>query len=384
MIKFSSQYCFVFSMGPKQDFITTKDLVSFTIDELTGNVLPMFEITFYTEDSELIRFINEGNTINVSFGDVQNEMLTAELFIMKPEITRLGMQRFLIHAKGMYHVPQFLTDAKMKAYKNKSSLEVIKEIASIYFKKQKIEISATSDKQTWLQHNITDRKFLNELWMHSYIPGGSFMLTGISSDGTFIVKDMVSLKKEQPKWSFVSGVAPASDKDIKVEGDYEVMSGNTFINHYIGYGRQRRMRSLEKGETTISTPGEDAKPMLALTKDFVRYEEIGTRVGKANIQTSNVHSKYWEARHSNLMKLALFGSVKVRMSYSNDFHPLKVLDLAMYRDEATECNMLNQSAESHSGLYIITRITRKLMNNSFSTVVVLCRDSINKIRGELE
>lgn len=380
MIRVKGQYVVSFAITggiEKKDFIAEEDLLKFTMIEEAGNALPSFELMFKTRDSKILTYFNEGNLIKYQFGVDEEKMNDCPLRILRKEFKKLGQHEIVIRLVGLYDAVEYITNCNIVDYSNKSGIEVIDKIAGNYFLKD-FNVTSSSDSQTWLQYNIPDKRFLNNVWMHSYIEN-SFIATGITTEGKFILKDIVKDIKEKqsnPVWRFVQNVNN-EDKDIIYEGDFAVESQSGFINQWLGYGRKKSLRTIETAEDILLE--NEFTPLLATTDTLDRYSNVNDRIAEFGLLNDNVHENYWKAYYQNITNLALFSTVAVTLSYSKRIIPeMKVLDLVMFKDEETE-ELLE--AEEDSGLYYITKISRTIANKQLVTLVELSREALGKLIG---
>ncbi len=384
MIGVEGQFLFRFSIpnapARLQDFLVAEELEVFHIHEEAGNVLPTFEMKFVTTKSDLLKYLNEGNTLDVSFGKTSKDMVDIKLSITRYQQEKIGQDAYSISLIGIYSARSYITIGEIDIFQNKSGVETILEVAAKNFTVNS-NITKSNDTQNWVQHNITRKKFINNVWMHSHLPN-SFIAVGISSDGKFIVKDVVKELKDKSEvggWDYRFIYNISKSNDIRYDGDHFIDIESGFINHWVGYGRRKVLFNMEDSveDTSIF---EELKPLLAQTKTLMRSSEVSERIGQAAFQNDNVHESYWSAYLKNLQYLAAFGSVKVVLSFHDNFVPLRVLDVAMFMDVELASNA---AAGTPTGLYLVKEVSRVLMNNQMTTTVVLGREGLNEVQGDL-
>ena len=373
MIGVENQYIFKYSIGDKNDFLQEDDLKTFLLVEESGNVLPTFDMTFSCKDPDILKYLNEGNELKVSFGKYKDKMIDTPFRISRLVPTRCSESEYMISITGIYSALPYIAEDRIQIYSG-SGVEVINEVVSRYFKTD-FNISASTDSQNWIQGNVPDKKFINDVWMHSYL-GDSFIGVGISANGRFILKDMKRHAATAYKYKFTH--TPTEEKDISYDGDYVVDDTSGFLNHWLGYGREKHLYNLEDG--TESTMLENTSRMLALTKTLSRTSAISKRHAEAGLLTDNVHDNYWKAFYRNLQHLAVFNSTKLTFSFHNRFEPIQVLDLVMFMER--ELDKVGAS-EWYSGKYFVNKVARSVSNRQFCTTVQLCRESLSGIKGDL-
>ena len=378
-IGIENQYYFDFSMGGQEDFINEGNLTTFKVLEFTGNVLPKWEIMFNTADDNLLSRLHEGNDLEVSFGQKPTETTTTKLVVERRTKTMAGQGLYSIYMSGLYSNLGYMSNPKKFISEKKSGVEVIKDIvmgAGFGVGANDFNIDVSEDSQRWIQHNISDRRFVTNLWMHSFLRE-SFLCVGITSDGQFVLKDLRRLFAEDPKWHFVIGDV-VNDNDIIYDPDPVTDSSAGFINAWMGRGRERVIHDLEAG-TQVNLFVEP-EPLLATTQALGRKAGLERRHGEVGVFNENVHPQYWEAHLRNLTNLAVFSSECVVLSFQGAYRPIRILDNVSYAETEIQTD---RTAEHHSGEYVVTGITRELTAGQFGTTVTMCREAPNSIRGDL-
>tara|TARA_Y100000310_G_scaffold272037_1_gene286809 strand:- start:848 stop:1975 length:1128 start_codon:yes stop_codon:yes gene_type:complete len=375
MIGIKGQYVVQFTIGDKVDFISTEQIENFNIIETAGNALPEFELIFNHSDEELFKYFNEGNDLKVSVGVEQSELSDIKLAITKWECTRIGdsLRRFTL--MGLYSALDYISDTKIKISDRLSGIEVMNTVAGLHFTQQ-FGVSASTESQYWIQHNITDKKYINDIWFKSNLVN-SFIAIGISIDGKFILEDVKAKLKQEPDWKMVT-TDPQNDKELLYDGDYAIISNSGFINHWAGYGRKKIVYDIE--EDTYEDSQEDAAAITA--SKLWRSSKVADRYSVPTVINDNVHANYWKADLRNRTNLAVFSSIKLRFTFHGKYVPMRVLDLVSFRDEKDE--LPNESVEYHSGSYLITKVARNVSNQEFSTTVEVSREALNDIKGDLK
>jgi hypothetical protein len=378
-IGIEDQYYFDFALGDQTDFINEGNLVTFKVLEFTGNVLPKWEIMFNTSNEFLIARLHEGNDLEVSFGRNPNKTTTTKLVAERRTKTQAGAGLYTIYMSGLYSNLAYMSNPKQFISENKSGVEVIRDIvtgAGFAVGDNDFNIDVSEDSQHWVQHNISARRFVTQVWMHSFLRK-SFICVGITTDGSFILKDLRKQFAETPKWNFVVGDV-VNDNDIVYDPDPVTDSSAGFINAWMGRGRDRVIHDLEAG-TQVNLFIEP-EPLLATTQALARRADLEKRHGEVGVFNSNVHPQYWEAHLRNLTNLAVFSSECVVLSFQGLFKNIRILENVTFSEQEL---VAERTSEHQSGEYIVTGITRELTAGQFGTTVTMCREAPNAIRGDL-
>jgi hypothetical protein len=271
----------------------------------------------------------------------------------------------------------YYTDCKINITEQLSGIEAVIKAAEIHFEVD-TNVTKSQDKQHWIQHNISDKVLINQVWMHSFL-ANSFPAIGITSGGIFVLRDVKKLAKklatEDYDWKFVS--TDSKKEDELVFDQYKVESNTGFINIWMGYEREKEILNLDVGTEGVIKPS--LKTMLSLSTDLDRMADIGTRSSDFGVANENVHSNYWLAYQQNLSYLSIFGSTKIVLQVSSRYVDIRVLDLVLLRDLDLE---MKQSEGYYSGAYLVSRVTRILENKNFITIIHLNREALGELQGD--
>lgn len=378
MIGVNGQYVFIFSIADKRDFIEESDLIQFKLVEKAGNILPTFSLDFFTNNPEIPRYLHEGNVLNVSFGkSIKNDIDDTSLLIMSSNCSRHGVEKIRCTVTGIlnkltYHKTNVQITGKQ------DGLTTLKQITGKNFIFDSNIITTNTDNTMyWIQHGISDKKFINKVWLHTYIPN-SFISVAISSDNRFIVRDIKKkFSSGSYDWKLTSSLD--SPKDISYDGDYSIETKQGFINSWLGYKRVKKVYDVEDG--LLLEFSHDTKPLIALTNKLIRNVEIESKNAEIGYISDNVHSNYWLAYLQNISNLAVASTVCLKTSFQNQFKRVKPLDSVMFKEISTD---FKGAMEYSSGLYIVSNVTRILGNRQYLTCLEMCRESHNQPLGNLK
>jgi len=377
LIGLKGQYLFSFSIAGKNDFIQEADLQLFKVVEDAGNILPSFEFVFTLEDTSILRYLNEGNPLEMAMGEDDIAMTNINFRILNKQISKISQHKYLIRLTGLYDDMSYYTDCRINITDKVSGIEAIIDTAENHFGID-TNVTKSQDQQYWVQSNVSNKMFINQVWMHSWLVN-SFPAIGITSDGIFVIRDVKKLIKklttEDYAWKFIS--TDSTKPDELTFDQYKVESNTGFINLWVGYEREKEVLNLDTGVEGVITPSLNT--MLSLSTDLDRMADIGTRASEFGVVNENVHPKYWVAYQQNLSYLSIFGSTKIVLQFTGKYANIRVLDLVLLRDMDLE---LKQSEEYYSGAYLVTRVTRILENKNFITMIHLNRESLGGLQGE--
>lgn len=385
MIGITDQYLLKFSVAGSKtltDFIDDPDLISFKLIEEAGNLLPIFELAFYVNEEEIFQVLHEGNDLDCTFGTNENNSFSCKLTVTKSSTSKSGTEKRIVYLAGMYSVIPYITNSKMFISDYKSAIEVMIDKAKSNFGIKNVisNITKSNDKQRWIQPNSSDKKFINELWLHADLPN-SFPAIGITSAGNFIIKDIVKdvqQGEDTLMWNFLPSFKISNnpkDKDISYDGNATIETNTGFINNWIGYGKE--LHELNLDTSSDSKILETADPVIAMSKRMAKRIEIDKKFASIGFKNENVHENYWTSYQKNIASLASFQNIKVAFSFQSYFKHVKILDKVYF----SEGNISGVgSADFSAGIYYITKVSRNITHRMLSTTVFLQRETLNSIK----
>lgn len=373
--------------GASELGIPTPDLRELELIEVAGVGLPMLKGIVVCYDQESRALFHEGNKLTISYGvgnpEDPDDIIDTQFIITNISVRRTQGQYNLAFT-GLYDAMPYLVEHKQRAFKDVSALEAILTVAKDHFGESYIDSNVTksNDRMTWLQPAIPDKKFISDTWMHADLPD-SFPMVGITVDGKFRVRDLATLIAKDgadPSWKFFpDNVNSADPKKLWYHGDYEINTNSGFMNHWLGYGNTLDVTDVDLGE--YEEVLEETAPQLAKAEAFPRLSEATGRRGTPRQLNDNEHPRYWHAYQQNTTQLALYSTVTVKLSYDDKLHKdMRILDL-VYFAEAN--NTQDQFDNPFTGLYIISKLSRKFSKNQIVTTVELSRETLTDIKGDV-
>lgn len=358
------------------DFIDEEDLLSFTLIEEAGNILPTFELSFLTDDEDIFPLLNEGNDLEVKLGLTYNDSVSIALAVLKLDSIPQGNNFRMIVVSGVLSQIVYLTNPNLQITTKQSGIEAMIATAKKSFTIDKFSnITNSLDSQLWIQRNQSDRSFINTIWLHANLQP-SFPAIGITSQNTFIIKDIKKDLLAPYRWRFTNKVI--NSNDIYYDGDPKITSNTGFINTWTGYGKQKLQYNIDDAlDTSIQTIGQ---PVMALTNQLARRSGVTKLFDGVGVVNTNVDPNYWQTYLYNLTYLSLFSAVQLDLSFTNKFTPIQILDQVMYKDKSVS-TPTTATSQFNTGKYYVSRVARTISAKNLNTVVTLCRESLNRIQN---
>lgn len=373
MIEYKGQMKMSFSLGPFEDFINEVNMSMLKLTESAGNVMPAIELHFKSDDPRLLSYINETNPLKIQLG-VNEIKYDTEYRIYGKDIDKESEGNYNITILALLNNSSYLLSPKRRTFGNATSdgagvsgLEVLLSVVNENFSTIETNVQKSQDFMLRIQHGISNKQFVDELWETLYCPD-TFVLAGITASAKFKLFDVRALSTQKPKWKFT--YKPSASTDITPQKDF--VKDNSGVNNYLfGYIRQREFFNEDSGEYYVSTTGNTT--LLSMADHFNR-----DNIWMLNTQQAindNMFNEYWEVRDTNLSNYALFSSVNNQFSFDPDWKNIEVLDLAYIETYNPELN----PEEAFSGLALVCGVSRIYHNKKWTTYVSLNREGFNQI-----
>jgi hypothetical protein len=373
------QFYLRFKIGDNDDFLDRDDFFFFNVYEYAGNLLPTFEWSFRTQDESILKRLNEGNLLQAQYGRSREELRDVQLSISSLSPSKDGANFTVVTCNGYASQINYITNHNIQITGEQSGVETSIAVAQSNGFTVKGNVTKSADKQRWIQHNTSDKAFVNNCYMRSDIPNSAVSIA-ITADNLFVIKDLRA-DFERPKnnrfdWKFTKNPSIESDIVYDSDGDFESQAG--FINNWIGYGREIKLIDNVTGE--VSSILEQPEVVLSLANKVDKLSSVNDRYGGSRYQSESVHSNYHESYNHNLIFLANLSKIENTVSTSDKFFGIKPLDLVMYSEEGTE--RVEQSSDYKSGLFVASGVVRNFQADRVNTTVILNREALNEVVSE--
>lgn len=369
-------------VGAPETMTKAPDLKELEMIEVAGVGLPMFKGRLVCYDHEVRAMFHEGTKLNLKYSDDYAsgpEYVDTTIVLTNTMVTRTN-NTYNIAFTGLYDAMGYLVEHKQRSFADVSAVEAMLAVAGDHFRADS-NLPKSEDRMTWLQAAVPDKKFIAETWLYADFPE-SFPMLGITVDGRFLIRDMDKLIQDfadVPVWEFFHNVQGGGGNKLWYNGDYTISNNSGFINHWLGYGNTLDVHDLDLGE--YEEVLEDVPPKLAKSSAFTRMAEATGRRGTPQWLNDNVHPRYWHAYQQNSTQLALYSTVNVTLSYDDKLHTdMRLFDLC-YFAEPQSGKM--QYDNPFTGLYVISKLSRRFNDNGVTTTVQLSRETLNDLTGEV-
>ena len=212
MIKIAEQLCCTFTLGDIEDFINPNNLLCFRLFETAGNVRPILELSFILEDESIIKYINQGNILTVTFGIDQLDKDSIQFELYEDNTHKQFSLGYRVNLKASFYRPKFTSNISCQSYYG-SSLDTIKTICEQNGFNLITNIDKTNDKMHWYQNGETTWAYIKDIWMHSYINDKTFMAFGFDAYNIYFY-DIRKMVLQGAKWEFTNKYVASPNSNI--------------------------------------------------------------------------------------------------------------------------------------------------------------------------
>jgi len=369
MIKVDGGYFLKSKFGDLDDFFDIANLSDVTFVEKAGTDLPVIEIQFSSNEFGLRR-INENVELDITIGvdeNPRNDILESKFILQRPIISHSGDSLWSVVAKGIDANLVKWSKSKVEVSSKQSGVERILDMIKPF--RVNANVSKSNDSQHWIQYGQPNKLHVEDVWMHVDLPN-SFLLLAACLD-EFRVYDLLTLIRREPSWYFVETNSSAYNH-IVIDSDYTIENQSGFFNAIGARGQEQPVYELDTGNSDLLS--NDPESLLAITDKLNVNENFSKVHNERKVLIRNVHPNYWKSFIHNYTQMVLYSNVRVTVSWSGPYYPVKPLDLVMFKETSKDGNLI-QSTDLYSGLYIVSKVARRLNKNVFSTTVQLVREN---------
>lgn len=299
-----------------ENLVFADQLVTLTLTEVIGNLLPMFTMTFIDNDYQKLEYMNEKSPITIGY-QLDGNMVSNQ-FIIKPKNPIFNNTAYTCAIGGYLNKFEYFKGLPKVPYIEGTSCEALEQLASAYFKFQSSGLQ-TDDKMVWLHNGKNARNFIQDIWKHMYSPS-SLPLISIGLDGIFRLEDLAHLIQQKPKYKFADSMSEGYELYASAQAS-DNSSGTTSI---FGYTSERNIILEDNLEVVTST----VKPEVVMNTSIQLNEaDMPTRPLAPMFQSTNVHKHWYEAFHQNIVRWSSLNSNTVQLTLQDNLLPLNLMDM---------------------------------------------------------
>jgi hypothetical protein len=352
------------------------DFHSVKLIEETGNMLPTMEVIFTLRKIDLINSLREGAVLTVSLGvELSNMMYCNYCLVNRNKISEDNNQ-IVLRLVGILSNLHYSVPTHVNKFINKNSLDVIKSIISEYFTFSTNIKTTPIDNMNWFQTSISDRQMVTKCWLHSRFSDNNIPMIGITSDNEFRYRGVIETISGLGinSWSFGPHEDVSNPNHLSYSRHPELVASPGYNDFIAGIPKNRIVHNTDTNESTIEVPSAG---ITISDTEVVETLNVGPKLSTVSIMNSNVHSDYYNARDYNICNLNRLQSFKVKIVVTGSFFRIGVLDRATLTSGKMKDGYVNSELD---GNYIVDKVCRIIANRRLTTIVTLCRDSMNNVK----
>lgn len=339
---------------------------SLTLTEKTDNQLPSFALSIRTNRQDLSTHIFKGSIVKILLykNNKDDYDILSEFIITKTIVKPVEQYNFDIVCYGIFNNLEYLLTPKIYA-KRDTLVNCIKDSikSNTSFKLSKsIDNLSSDDKQSWIQHNIPCREFIERSLKRSYSQN-KFFNTAITWDNEFILSDLL-YNIQNP---VVTTVINSEDSlsEFKIQEIDNIINNTGFLEISLGLGSIINDYSLI--EDKLTGTGSDV--------DLIGNNSFdGGNFGKIihnEFNSFETHNNYSKSFIYNLTNRLKFSSYSINLFVNQLSSKLKLND-GVTVVIPTETS----TSEYYSGKYVVDERTVNITNNNISTIYKCNKNSI--------
>jgi hypothetical protein len=369
MIKLDNQFVYSFQLGEVRDFINVYNLKDFKLFEQAGNCRPIVHLSFQLDNPDLVKYLNAGNILIISFGVSETEMvaLQFELYGDNVDINRnLGYETTI---RAAMHLPKFTNLVGSSFYPGMSSIDLIQKIAEENKLNLITNVSKTVDKQDWCREGQTLWEFMRDVWLGSYINDDTFMSYAIDSNNIYFY-DMKKLSQETAKWLFSTDQI-TSNNTVNIAG---ITTKNNYgaLAELVGKNLINRVYNIDTGEYSDVT--YNLKSFTTIDTNKVNINSTNCKDYNYAVISNDVHPNYVKAWNQNLRNNLMYSSFTILTTTAGFFRKFRLLDTVRFDVQPKD--------ERLAGISYITGITYQYEFGVLSINITLNKEAPSGMRGE--
>ena len=351
-------------------------IIDLSIIEEAGVRLPTMELIFDCISQDIIALLHEGSELKISLSKdgaySSGYTLEQSFFLLSPQITYAGYSMWRVKLVGIQKThPKWLSPIHGVQPKQNSK-KTLQEKAIVYGKVDLKCKADPKDDMSWVAHGQTLGQFIQDVWLHSDLRP-SVMMCSPTLEG-FRIYNLDEILKEKPKWvaNYQGDPTPLG---IVYEPSYSIVTNTALVNTLGVKGMERNVYDADSGKLNKTTTKRANKTVQTKT-DNVSKEHKNNYM-PTTFRSRNVHKGWYEAYDYNTLELKYMGTVKATIMFSDCLKNIHPLDTVMFFERSLSDGTAQklESTEQNSGIYIVTKVSRRLVNNTIRTLVEMCRES---------
>lgn len=351
--------------------LEVSDLIELTLIEDTGNLLSTWEMAFISDDKWL-KIWDEGLEMDITMAKSRTENVSGvyKLMIVTKHTNTIN-QRIVYHACGICRYPAFTQVPHVHSWRDVNGTTILEEIAGANkFNVINEDNIKSTEKMSWHQSNVTDKRFLDYVVQHCFIQDS---LVGVGISGSdYIIVDIAKQTTKGPKYVVSTKEEDASLADTRFIpiNEPKIKSNSAFLNAQGAYGSDTPIINVDIGMQMLYHPSVD----LHLTETWAPNNgQINRKVNPPVYVSRNQDPNFIAAKCNYDLGMALLNMQTILTSIIAGYFPLRLYD-PIYIFPVEIEGSLNPV---DSGKYLVTKVGRTISNGKMQTNIEGSRNDHN-------
>jgi len=339
-----------------------------SIKESADLSLPIAHLQFTTKDRDKVRrYTDPGYIVKIGIGKNEPDPVAEFIVVTKEVATFLGSDQWILDIWLILNSMDYYKTHRTQTYDSwkikRSSSEVFSTIARR--NGFTVDTASSFDRMLWVQHNISDRKFLEEVCSHGWFGSGKPAIVGFRMDGKAIYKPIDLLLKPRGKMGNVDGL---EEKDLKLN-EFTMKVRDGLLSTWVGKERRIPIHNLETEADSVVIGSLQSK----IADEAGLFET--TRYAPATFQNDNIHSYWHHAEAQNLQYKASISAMSFGVRLHGEYRDIHVLDCYQNIWEGSETRA---AITELSGKWLATEVTHRIETNHYQTDIRFSREKLYK------
>lgn len=321
--------------------IKNDEVMYLRINDEAGLTLPTLELSLNLKDESKVKeYTQRGFELEIGIGkETINYTATFQVFKKITAEGLTGSNYWILKIWGVLGKLEYLDKQRTETYTTtddpKKSNEVWSEVTGRYgFNPDTLDFK---DKMLWLQYNITDRKFLDELVWHGFYNNNDPCLSCIRRDSKAVYKPVSELTKA-PK-----GIISNTDTGDYRSNSFEISQNDGFFSIWGCGERSTPMHTLEEGsddQTDILKTESSVLVTPQILTSGIREES--KRFTESQFINDNVHSNWWRAYEQNRILKSSLNTIQIEFDFMEyyDLYPLDYFEILWKKQHSDSEEMI--------------------------------------------
>jgi len=305
------------------DEIESDEFRMLVLEEKADLSLPTVHFQFQTKDPEKMeRFNTPGYKVKIGLGKEDASKIVANFRVFKKKIVTFqgndnwALDLWLI----LDHLPYY-NEHRMETYNTWSDLKKSSEVVSTVCSRVGLtpKVFSSDDKMLWIQPNVPDRRFLEDVTQHGWFGEDKPVAFGINRKGEMLYKPVKELLTTKFK------IGNMKDAELNVD-EYGITTSDGLFSSWVGKTRNAPTNLHEEGvyinKDIDSRYDSEVEPQIS--NEIGLYED--EKFAPIAWQNDNVHYYWNKAEAQNLQFRASIASQTMEVSQHGGYRDVYVLD----------------------------------------------------------